>query len=200
MFQHEQTMNSSFDDLPPPPPPISSSPAPPDDDAEEVRFRQKIRKKWQKFPPIVKFFSISRSLRVITAALWPPHRSRCRSREAVFGGTNTSTFQSLNGSVSVLEVLEVFWQYFPAFRRMNTSLLSWQAKHIYNWCSCILLSATISGTDLSWLGMLSFPPSHSLLAVQLQCTLYDLLYDHWSWSLLCSMHHTFENHSAYSKN
>merc|ERR1712018_423828 len=33
---HEQTMNSSFDDLPPPPPPISSSPAPPDDDAEQV--------------------------------------------------------------------------------------------------------------------------------------------------------------------
>jgi len=33
-MNHEQTMNSSFDDLPPPPPPISSSPAPPDDDAE----------------------------------------------------------------------------------------------------------------------------------------------------------------------
>ena len=42
---------------------------------------------------------------MITAALWPPHRSRCRSREAVFGGTNTSTFQSLNGSVLVLVVL-----------------------------------------------------------------------------------------------
>ena len=108
VFQHEQTMNSSFDDLPPPPPPISSSPAPPDDDVEEVRFRQKLEKKGQKFPLILKTFSISRSLRVITAALWPPHRSRCRSREAVFGGTNTSTFQSLNGSVSVLEVLEVF--------------------------------------------------------------------------------------------
>ena len=44
VFQHEQTMNSSFDDLPPPPPPISSSPAPPDDDVEEVRFRQKLEK------------------------------------------------------------------------------------------------------------------------------------------------------------
>merc|ERR1711936_1113486 len=36
LMNHEQTMNSSFDDLPPPPPPISSSPAPPDEDAEEV--------------------------------------------------------------------------------------------------------------------------------------------------------------------
>ena len=31
VLQHEQTMNSSFDDLPPPPPPISLSPTPHDD-------------------------------------------------------------------------------------------------------------------------------------------------------------------------
>ena len=32
------------------------------------------------------------------------------------------------------------------------------------------------------------------------CTLYYVLYDHWSWSLLCSMHHPFAEHSAYSNN
>ena len=49
MFQHEQTMNSSFDDLPPPPPPISSSPAPPDEDAEEVKLNQKLEKSVKNF-------------------------------------------------------------------------------------------------------------------------------------------------------
>ena len=35
VLQHEQTMNSSFDDLPPPPPPISSSPTPHDDQVQK---------------------------------------------------------------------------------------------------------------------------------------------------------------------
>ena len=58
---------------------------------------------------------------------------------------------------------------------MKTSIWSWKAQHIYHWCSCSLLSATISGSDLSWLGMLSSAPSHSLLAVQ--CTICCVIVD-----------------------